>query len=487
MQIRELIGRRRVQASRTSIESNPVIKDAAQAPTANKDILDTLWTFLSSVRMAIWLLSISAVAILAGTLVEQNQPMEKYVSTYGATLTHIMQVMNVFDLYRSWWFELLMSLICVNLILSNFNRAEKIIKKYYHVPARMQPGYFENAPEKISCTDAGSLNEAALNVENSLLKLKYRVKKEVSPEATYFIADRGQMALWGSFVAHIGLLLLFVAVIYGHFPGQGFERSAILLEGDTYRIPESHFSFHLDKFEAEWDESRRPRLYRSTVTVTDDNGKTFTQAIEVNHPLNYRGVKAYQATYGPGRILGHYVDPQGISHPFSVDYSEDRMMFFTVEPGKGKRWVGVLKNFIPDFTVGPHGEVGSLSKEPVHPGSFLMLLTRTDQMPPDPKNIQSVGWITADHASSFQGVKFYLDKVSLFSGFQLRKDPGVKLIYISFIIILLGVSLTFYFHHKVIRIKVSPGVSVTAVGVRRDKEQDYQEEFNQIRRSVEGA
>lgn len=461
-----------------------MIKDAARQEPLQKDILDSLWTFLSSAKTAIWLLSVSTVAILAGTLVEQNQPMEKYISTYGPTLTHMMQAMDIFDLYRSWWFELLMAFICVNLILSNFNRAEKIVKKYYHIPVRMEPAYFENASGKAACVSSSPLNEAALKIENALLKLKYRVKKETSADGAYFLADRGQFALWGSFVAHIGLLLLFVAVIYGHFPGQGFERNAILMEGDTYRIPESHFSFTLNKFEAQWDENRRPLLYRSTVTVHDDGGKTFTQAIEVNHPLVYRGVKVYQATYGPGRLLGHYVDSSGASHPFSVDYSDDRMMFFTIEPGGGKRWVGVLKNFIPDFTVGPNGQVGSLSKEPVHPGSFLMLLTRTDQMPPDPKNIKSVGWITPGHAGSFKGVKFYLDKVSLYSGFQLRKDPGVKLVYISFLVILFGVALTFYFHHKVIRIKLSRELQVTAVGVRRDKEQEYDNEFRAVKEAV---
>jgi len=464
-----------------------MISDSTQPRVAEKDLLDILWNELSSVRMAIWLLSISAVAILVGTLVEQNQPFPKYVATYGPTLSHIMQTIGVFDLYHTWWFELLMAFISINLILSNFNRAEKILKKYYDVPVRIDPGYFESAVGRMEAKVPGTLEEAALKLENAFLRLSYRIRLASDGLFRYYYVDKGRVAIWGSFIAHIGLLLLFVGVIYGHFPGQSFERSVALLEGGSYYIPESHFSFRLRQFDAEWDANRRPLLYRSTLAVLDDNGKEFTQPIEVNHPLVHRGVKIYQATYGPGRILGHYVDGAGKSHPFSVEYSEDRMMFFPIKLGGGKQWVGVLRHFVPDFAVAPNGEVGSLSKEPVNPACYLMAVTRIDKMPPDPKSIKPVGWLTKSHPGALNDVKFYLDRVSLFSGFQLRRDPGVPIIYLSFIIILIGVGMTFYIHHKVIRalVRETPeGVQLSLVGVRRDKEQEYEKDFSFIKDRV---
>lgn len=465
-----------------------MIKDSVRVAPLKKDFLDVLWDFFSSVKMAIWLLSLSAAAILIGTVVEQNKPMSQYVSTYGPTLASIMQFLHVFDLYHSWWFELIMALVCLNLFLSNFNRAEKIVKKYYEPPVKMDNAYFNDARVKSVAQSGGSVNEACLKLENAFLKMKYQFRKESAGDSVFYYADRGKLALWGSFVAHIGLLLLFVGVVYGHFPGQGFDRSALLLPGQSYYIPEAKFGFTLRNFEAKWNSERLPVLYRSTLGVIDDKGNTFTSSVLVNVPLVYRSVKVYQATYAPGIIQGHYVDLKGKSHPFSVQYQEGQMMFFPVSPGNGQKWMGVIRDFIPDIVFGPDGQAGSYSKEPYNPGCYIMAVTKTDKMPPDPKNIKGVGWITKEQSAGFGGVKFYFDNLVLASGFEIKRDLGVPIIFASFIIIILGVCLTFYLSHKVIRAKIAPAggaAQVITVGSRRDKEQEYDGDFAVIRQAVE--
>jgi cytochrome c biogenesis protein len=467
-----------------------MIKDSVQVAPIKKDFLDVLWDFFSSGKMALWLLALSAVSIFIGTIVEQNKPMETYVSTYGPTLAYIIQVCHIYDLYHSWWFEILMALICLNLFLSNFNRAEKVIKKYYQAPVQMDSSYFKDAKVKLVSLCQGSLQEVCLKLENAFLKMRYEFKKETAPDAVFYYADRGKLALWGSFVAHIGLLILFAGVVYGHFPGQGFDRQVMLLPGGSYYIPEAKFGFVLRKFEAKWNSDRLPVLYRSTLDVMNNNGEQFAAYVEVNQPLVYRNVKVYQATYAPGVIQGHYVDLHGESHPFQVQYQDGQMMFFTIHPGNGKEWVGVIRDFIPDIVFGPNGQVGSYSKEPYNPGINVMVVTRTDKMPPDPKSIKEVGWLTRGTSVSYNGVKIYFDHLVLASGFEIKRDLGVPLIFTSFIVIILGVCLTFYFSHKVIRTKVSPvgeKIEVVSVASRRDREQDYAEDFEVIKEALSGT
>ncbi len=483
-----------------------MIQDTAQSPISQKpevkrslvekNFLDRLWDFLSSGQMAIWLLSLSALAVLMGTIVEQDKSPEKYVKTYGPLIAHLIQLLHIYDLYHSWWFEILMAFICLNLFLSNFNRGEKVIKKYYHAPIVMEPSYFKDAPSKIVKSVKTGVHEACLKLENAFQKTKYAFRKEQSGDSIYYYAEKGKITVWGSLIAHIGLLLLFVGIIVGHFTGgyffgryippQGFDRTTMLLPGQSYYIPEGNFGFTLKKFVARWNKERLPILYRSTVAVFNKMGKDlFTSSIEVNHPLVYHNVKIYQATYAPGYIVGHYTDLNGKNHTFKVMVQQGSSMFFPVHPGKGKEWIGMIRNFIPDIVFGPDGQVGSFSKEPYNPGIYLMLVTNIKKMPPDPKSIKKVGWLTKSLTASYDGIKFHFDKLILISGFEIKRDLGVPIVFASFIVIVLGVILTFYTPHKVIRAQVAAtpeGSQITVAASRKDREQNYEKEFDLVQK-----
>jgi cytochrome c biogenesis protein len=475
----------------------PVLqKPGAKQTLLEKNFLDRLWDFFSSGQMAIWLLSLSGLSVLIGTIVEQNKSPEKYIRTYGPLIAQLIQWFHIYDLYHSWWFEIIMAFICLNLFLSNFNRAEKVLKKYYHASVPMEPSYFRDAPAKLTQNVKGGIQEACLKLENSFLKIKYNFQKEQLGDTTYYYAEKGKLTVWGSLVAHIGLLLLFVGVIVGHFSGgyffghyippQGFDRTTMLLPGQSYYIPEGDFGFTLKRFVARWNKERIPTLYRSTVVVFNRRGKDlFTSNIEVNHPLVYHNVKIYQATYTPGYIVGHYTDLNGKKHVFRVMVQQGGNMFFTIHPQKGKEWVGMINKFIPDIVFGPDGQVGSFSKEPYNPGIHLLLVTNIKKMPPDPKSIKKVGWLTKTLTASYHGIQFHFDKLVLVSGFEIKRDLGVPIIFTSFAVIVLGVILTFYTPHKVIRAQIvsNPnGSQIVIAASRRDREQNYEKDFNSIQK-----
>ena len=66
-----------------------------------------IWSFFSSVQLAIVLLSLIAFFALIGTLVPQREAAGELAGRLSPALFSFLQKMQIFDLYHSVWFFLL--------------------------------------------------------------------------------------------------------------------------------------------------------------------------------------------------------------------------------------------------------------------------------------------------------------------------------------------------------------------------------------------
>ena len=76
---------------------------------------DKVWKFFSSVKLAVVLLIILAIVSVIGTLIQQNEPPEKYLLEYSQSTVQLFEMLGFFDLYHTWWFVLLLFLLTANL------------------------------------------------------------------------------------------------------------------------------------------------------------------------------------------------------------------------------------------------------------------------------------------------------------------------------------------------------------------------------------
>src|SRR4030067_515722 len=72
--------------------------------------MDKVWKFFTSLKLAIFVIIILAVASIIGTIIEQNQPLEKYRQFYSDGTIRLFAALTLFDMYHSWWFLLLLVL-----------------------------------------------------------------------------------------------------------------------------------------------------------------------------------------------------------------------------------------------------------------------------------------------------------------------------------------------------------------------------------------
>src|SRR3989337_2750128 len=90
--------------------------------------IDRVWNFFISVKLAIITLIILSVTSIIGTIIEQNQPPEKYHQIYEDWAFALMDRLTLFGMYNSWWFLLLLVLFTVNLSCCTLDRLPRAVK-----------------------------------------------------------------------------------------------------------------------------------------------------------------------------------------------------------------------------------------------------------------------------------------------------------------------------------------------------------------------
>src|SRR5260370_30146534 len=123
--------------------------------------------------------------------------------------------------------------------------------------------------------------------------------------------NRGLWAEVASIVFHASFFILLVGVIYGK--AAGFVGNAAVVEGDSFvearancdnlsegKLASEHagFQFKVDRFSASYWPTGAPNDFTSQVRIYDGGRLVDTKSIQVNHYVEYRGVKIYQAGYG---------------------------------------------------------------------------------------------------------------------------------------------------------------------------------------------
>ncbi len=99
-----------------------------------KPTKNPVWSFFSSVRLTILLLIIIAVAAIAGTVIPQQEMAREAVQKLPPALAGVLKFLQLYDLYHSTWFLLLMVLLTVNLVVCSLNRLPSSIRLYRRKP-----------------------------------------------------------------------------------------------------------------------------------------------------------------------------------------------------------------------------------------------------------------------------------------------------------------------------------------------------------------
>ena len=282
------------------------------------------WRQLTSMRVALLLLLLLAVAALPGSVFPQRRIDASRVATYlrsHPTSGRWLDQLGFFDVYTSPWFSAIYLLLFGSLVGCVLPRARQHWIQVRSAPPRT-PKRLERLPEFASVTAAASRDELLTAARRALTSRRYRVA--AYDGGTSLAAEKGYLAETGNLVFHLALLALLAAVGYGSFTG--YTGQAILVEGNTWsntvtmydtfsasgRVDRGNlepFSFTLDsmkvKFEARSASAMgAARAFDARVTVkTSPDAVPESRLVQVNHPLQVGSTKVYLAANGYAPIV----------------------------------------------------------------------------------------------------------------------------------------------------------------------------------------
>jgi cytochrome c biogenesis protein len=270
------------------------------------------YNFFTSIRLAIVLLSAIALGALLGTVIPQQAAAEAFSSRLHPALLAVLQALQLFDIYHSAWFILLLVLLAINLIACSLDRFPAAWRQIRSGTSPERPELFTDLPPNRSLTSERSSSEAAGRVEMILRKHCRKVRKAETDQGIFLAGEKGGFSRLGVYVVHAGILLMIAGGLAGAVFGlRGHVEIAEGETADTLHIGGGKaakpldFKIRCDRFTVEHYENGAPKTFRSDLTFLRGDRVEKQGALLVNHPIAFGGLRFYQSSYGvlPGGRL----------------------------------------------------------------------------------------------------------------------------------------------------------------------------------------
>lgn len=342
--------------------------------TGKGTFFSSIINFLSSLKLTIPLLIVLAALSVIGTLITQNASEAEYLHRYSETTYIILKLLGIFNIYHSLWFIGVLILLVINLIACSWKRL---------------PGVWQ------------------------------QVRK----------AKSGYARL-GTYLTHLSVLLILIGGLIGAVWGaKGYLQ---ILEGETVKgvlqrkfqwmMQPLRFEVRCDAFRVDFYPNGSPKEYVSTLTFLEGERVVLDHIpLRVNHPISYKGLTFYQASYGINPLPIVEVRGKGISHTLQLEQGEVHPI-----PGTGFQ-IGFMR-----YREQVHG----------HGEAILLVLFLPDAEPE--------GYWLFRHDSGMgdlqvDDITFILKDIEKknYTGIQVTHNPGVPVVWVGCSLLVIGMVVTF--------------------------------------------
>jgi cytochrome c biogenesis protein len=432
----------------------------------------SLWNFFASIKLTVVvLLSLAALSII-GTLIPQNENPAEYFRAFGPFLFQVLDTLDVFDMYRSWWFQGLITLLVINIVVCSIDRLQTTGKTIFTKNPKFNLENYRRRKTRQDFRLLANVETCKERFHRQLSKQFGYCRVEAVHQGYAITAERRRWTRLGVYGVHLSIVVLLIGALVGSL--NGFEGYVNIPEGEAVDSIQQRFSggplklpftIRCDDFDVQFYETGAPKEFRSKVTLLENGQPVLEKDIIVNDPIRYKGINIFQSSYGK-------LDNAPSA---SVKLKEIELSFKNVASGKTYSHKAELGQpiEIPDglgtFTVNgfePSAQfegmaigpalTGVLTPAQGEPQSIVLPIKfpRFDAM----RKGAVIIAVTAD--SSIAQTRYY-------TGLQVTKDPGVSLVYFGFVLMIVGCMVTFFMAHQQVVVEIQPegqGVSVMVSG-----------------------
>ena len=294
-----------------------------------REFLRWTWRQLTSMRTALILLFLLAIASIPGSLIPQTHVDPSAVLLFKERHPHITPLFDrigMFEVYSSVWFSAIYLLLFISLLGCIIPRS-----RLYLRASRARP---PKAPRNLARLSAYETWESTDSVEaeveraRALLRSqRRRVDVRTVPDdqggGRVVSAEKGYLREAGNLVFHVAVLVVLVGFavtgLFGYkgsvavITGQGFSNTLIQYDDFTpgARFNSSSlvpFSFTVQQFHVSYKRSGEgagtPLNFDADLSVTEQPGDTpYAYDLQVNHPLEVGGTSVFLVGHGYAPVI----------------------------------------------------------------------------------------------------------------------------------------------------------------------------------------
>jgi len=275
--------------------------------------------------------------------------------------------------FKQWWLVTIAALLCLNLILCSVIRFPVVIKKYKR-------------------------------------------------------AERHKIGAFGSWLTHLGMLLVIIGFALGQF--LSIEYTVYGIPGSTQPIGNSGYWLKIDDFEISMRDDYTVEQYTAKLTMLDEEGNMQSGEASVNHPMSAFGYELFQDSTGWANYVDIYVNDTLSKTDLicggEYTYPDDRpnLVFF-------------FNKFYPDLGKNSEGDFVTLSPVCNNPYSLFTVYYNNEVM--------GMNMTAMDEPIDVNEYTFVMRDPVQYTLLVVKKDPTAALVGAAAMLVLVGVFLAFYY------------------------------------------
>ncbi len=299
-----------------SVDTEPRQSPPAPPTLGPRELGRWAWRQLTSMRTALVLLFLLALAAVPGSIIPQRDVDSVAVSRWQEqhpNLTPVYEGLGLFSVYNSVWFSAIYILLVISLVGCILPRT-----RIYWRAMRARPPKAPRNLARLPESRRFVLDEPPAAVLDRARRVLRGRRYRIEPGDGELAAERGQLREGGNLLFHVSLLVVLVGFALGSLygftggvivvKGQGFSNSLSQYDdfapGSLWSPDDMEpFSFNVDDFDVEFlrsgEQAGMPIDFSADVTYTEQPGdEPRTVELAVNHPLQLDGGSIFLVGHG---------------------------------------------------------------------------------------------------------------------------------------------------------------------------------------------
>ncbi|MDT4928348.1 MAG: cytochrome c biosis protein [Pseudonocardiales bacterium] len=462
----------------------------------------TAWRRLTSMRTALILLFLLAVAAVPGSLLPQAplnpDKTAAYIASHGAW-GRFLDTVGMFDVFGSVWFAAIYLLLFISLVGCLIPRirvhARAVVRKPLPAPRNLsrlpEAGYFDTA---------ATPDDYAASARKVLGRRWRVVQRTEKSGAVTLSAEKGYSRETGNLIFHVALLATLLLIAIGRL--YTYQGTRIVVQGDGFcntisqydawqpgrfaaegKVGPAPFCIDkLSKFTATYTAESEPRTFAAAVDYrTKVGAPTQHTTITVNHPLRLEGDRVYLIGHGFAPQItvtmpdGKIVHDTQVFVPTNATTLYSEGAFKELGPTDKKQDVGISGFFAPTPQETAAGVYTSASPQVQDPVLGIFVYTgdlNYNGLPQsvytlDTSKMAKIGAVNlrvGETKSFSNGVKVTFDGWTPWASLQVSHDPAQGYLLFSALAMVLGLGASLGVRRRRLWLRIEPSGARTGSG-----------------------